>query len=133
MERGEEACGDLRPVALPTDRGDGANLHAACRVQPRDVRPAGFRHRRRREAHQGPAAIRSETGRLHHRAAMAPIAGVPDTTIRLRRDADGDDRTQGTGTLGPVLDAGREGARPEEPTGSDCGETAGWTPGTAIR
>ena len=64
---------------------------------------------------------------------MAPHAGVPDTSGRLRRDADGDDGTQGTGTLGPVLDAGREGARPEEPTGSDCGETAGWTPGTAIR
>ena len=51
----------------------------------------------------------------------------------MRRDADGDDGTQGTGTLGPVLDAGREGARPEEPTGSDRGQTAGWTPGTAVR
>ena len=67
------------------------------------------------------------------RAAVAPIAGVPDATGRPRRDADGNYRTQGTGAVGPVLDAGRESARPEEPAGSDRGETTGWTLGTARR
>ena len=34
---------------------------------------------------------------------------------------------QGTRAVDPVMDAGREGARPEEPAGSHRGETAEWT------
>ena len=133
VERGEGACGDVRPVAVPADRGDGAGLHTGGRVQPRDIRPAGVRHRGRRAADQGPAAVRAETGRVHHRTAVAPVAGVPGASGRTHRDAAGNDGTQGTGAVGPILDAGREGGCPEEPAGPNHGEITGWTPGTAMR
>jgi len=71
----EKGVGDIRPVAVPADRGDGAGLHTGGRVQPRDIRPAGVRHRGRRAADRGPAALRAETaGTLVSESSTALVA-----------------------------------------------------------
>ena len=79
----------------------------------------------------------AETGSLPNSTDFMKEFEVSRRTVArdldFLRDAAGNDGAQGAGAVGLILDAGREGARPEEPAGSDRGETAGWTPRTAIR
>jgi hypothetical protein len=65
------------------------------------------------------------TVRLLFEPKRHPSQRVSGASGRPRRNAAGNDGTQGVGAVGPVLDARCEGARPEEP--------AGWTSGTGRR
>ena len=101
----------------------------------RRTRQQGQRHRRRtnlpRHGRSGVRVGHDRFGVVVGEWVIQP--GVSNTPGRPCRDADGNDRAQGTGEVDPVLDAGREGPHPEEPARSYRGKAAGWTPGTAIR
>lgn len=69
----------------------------------------------RREVHEGEAAVRPQAGRLHLRTPVASQPSAQETPGRPARVAPGDDRAQGAGALGPLVDARRARACPEKP------------------